>query len=78
VLRADLRIYDGVEGGGGVQCRVDPKRRFQFFAKYDERFQLDVIIAIIATFVVEVPPSSAAPREHPRLRDELQLYQGEP
>jgi hypothetical protein len=30
--------------------RVDTKWRFQFFAKYDYRFLLDVIIAIIATF----------------------------
>ncbi len=30
--------------------RVDTKCRFQFFAKYDYRFLLDVIIAIIATF----------------------------
>jgi hypothetical protein len=29
--------------------RVDTKWRFQFFAKYDYRFMLDVIIAIIAT-----------------------------
>ncbi len=33
-----------------VKCRVDTKWRFQFFAKYDYRFMLDVIIAIIATF----------------------------
>jgi hypothetical protein len=30
--------------------RVDTKWRFQFFAKDDYRFLLDVIIAIIATF----------------------------
>ncbi len=30
--------------------RVDTKWRFQFFAKYNYRFLLDVIIAIIATF----------------------------
>ncbi len=30
--------------------RVDTKWRFQFFAKYDYRFLLDVIIAIIVTF----------------------------
>jgi hypothetical protein len=30
--------------------RVDTKWRFQFFAKYDYRFLLVVIIAIIATF----------------------------
>jgi hypothetical protein len=30
--------------------RVDTKWRFQFFAKYDYRFLLDVIIAIIANF----------------------------
>ncbi len=30
--------------------RVDTKWRFQFFAKYDYRFMLEVIIAIIATF----------------------------
>ncbi len=30
--------------------RVDTKWRFQFFAKYDYRFLLDVIIAITATF----------------------------
>jgi hypothetical protein len=30
--------------------RVDTKWRFQFFAKYDYRFLLDVIIVIIATF----------------------------
>jgi hypothetical protein len=33
--------------------RVDTKWRFQFFAKYDYRFLLDVIIAIIATFFVK-------------------------
>ncbi len=36
-----------------VSCppsRVDTKWHFQFFAKYDYRFLLDVIIAIIATF----------------------------
>ncbi len=33
-----------------VPPRVDMKWRFQFFAKYDYRFLLDVIIAIIATF----------------------------
>ncbi len=32
------------------ETRVDTKWRFQFFAKYDYRFLLDVIIAIIATF----------------------------
>jgi hypothetical protein len=32
------------------RSRVDTKWRFQFFAKYDYRFLLDVIIAIIATF----------------------------
>jgi hypothetical protein len=36
--------------GRGVSSRVDTKWRFQFFAKYDYRFMLDVIIAIIATF----------------------------
>ncbi len=36
--------------GGLRACRVDTKWRFQFFAKYDYRFLLDVIIAIIATF----------------------------
>jgi hypothetical protein len=30
--------------------RVDTKWRFQFFAKYDYRFLLDVIIEIITTF----------------------------
>jgi hypothetical protein len=30
--------------------RVDTKWHFQFFTKYDYRFLLDVIIAIIATF----------------------------
>jgi hypothetical protein len=30
--------------------RVDTKWRFQFFAKYDYRFLLDVMIATIATF----------------------------
>jgi hypothetical protein len=30
--------------------RVDTKWRFKFFAKYDYRFLLDVIIAIITTF----------------------------
>jgi hypothetical protein len=40
---------------GGLFCdqrpvtRVDTKWRSQFFAKYDYRFLLDVIIAIIAT-----------------------------
>jgi hypothetical protein len=29
--------------------RVDTKWHFQFFTKYDYRFMLDVIIAIIAT-----------------------------
>jgi hypothetical protein len=33
-----------------VAVRVDTKWRFKFFAKYDYRFLLDVIIAIIATF----------------------------
>ncbi len=33
-----------------INTRVDTKWRFQFFAKYDYRFMLDVIIAIIATF----------------------------
>jgi hypothetical protein len=33
-----------------ARIRVDTKWRFQFFAKYDYRFLLDVIIAIIATF----------------------------
>jgi hypothetical protein len=33
-----------------IASRVDTKWRFQFFAKYDYRFLLDVIIAIIATF----------------------------
>jgi hypothetical protein len=33
--------------------RVDTKWRFQFFAKYDYRFLLDVIIAIIATFLAK-------------------------
>jgi hypothetical protein len=33
-----------------LSTRVDTKWRFQFFAKYDYRFLLDVIIAIIATF----------------------------
>jgi hypothetical protein len=33
-----------------VLARVDMKWRFQFFAKYDYRFLLDVIIAIIPTF----------------------------
>jgi hypothetical protein len=37
-----------VEWTHGV--RVDTKLRFQFFAKYDYRFFLDVIIAIITTF----------------------------
>jgi hypothetical protein len=32
------------------QTRVGTKWRFQFFAKYDYRFLLDVIIPIIATF----------------------------
>jgi hypothetical protein len=31
-------------------ARVDTKWRFQFFAKYDYRFLLDMIIAIIANF----------------------------
>jgi hypothetical protein len=31
-----------------VENRVDKKSRFQFFVKYDYRFLLDVIIAIIA------------------------------
>jgi hypothetical protein len=30
--------------------RIETKWRFQFFAKYDYRFLLDVIITIIATF----------------------------
>ncbi len=33
-----------------VRGRVDTKWRFQFCAKYDYRFLLDAIIAIIATF----------------------------
>jgi hypothetical protein len=32
---------------------VDRKWRFQFFAKYDYRFLMYVIIAIIATFFVK-------------------------
>jgi hypothetical protein len=39
-----------VRVGEGLISRVDTKWRFQFFAKYDYRFFLDVIIAIIATF----------------------------
>ncbi len=35
---------------GCEAIRVDTKWRFQFFVKYDYRFLLDVIIAIIATF----------------------------
>ncbi len=37
-----------------LASRVDTKWRFQFFAKYDYRFLLDVIIAIIATFSAKV------------------------
>jgi hypothetical protein len=33
-----------------VDSRVDTKWRYQFFAKFDYRFMLDVIIAIIANF----------------------------
>ncbi len=33
-----------------VTVKVDKKWRFQFFAKYDYRFMLYVIIAIITTF----------------------------
>jgi hypothetical protein len=33
-----------------VKSRVDTKWRFQFFAKYDYRLLLDVIIANIANF----------------------------
>jgi hypothetical protein len=33
-----------------MALRVDTKCHFQFFLKYDYRFLLDVIIAIIATF----------------------------
>jgi hypothetical protein len=36
-----------------VRGRVDTKWRFQFFAKYDYCFLLDVIIAIIATLFVK-------------------------
>ncbi len=36
--------------GGLPVSRVDTKWRIQFFAKYDYRFLLDVIIASIATF----------------------------
>jgi hypothetical protein len=36
-----------------IGTRVDTKWRFQFFAKYDYRFLLDAIIAIIATFFAE-------------------------
>jgi hypothetical protein len=36
----------------GVGGRVDTKWRFQFFAKYDYRFWLDVIIVIIAMIIV--------------------------
>jgi hypothetical protein len=39
-----------VAGEALVVFRVDTKWRFQFFAKYDYRFLLDVIIVIIATF----------------------------
>jgi hypothetical protein len=33
-----------------VDSRVDTKWRYKFFTKYDYRFMLDVIIAIIANF----------------------------
>jgi hypothetical protein len=36
-----------------LRYRVDTKWRFQFFAKYDYRFLLDVIIAIIAIFIAQ-------------------------
>jgi hypothetical protein len=36
--------------GGLPVSRVDTKWRIQFFAKYDYRFLLDVIIVSIATF----------------------------
>ncbi len=50
-----LLLYIIVNGAGLISVckdasRVDTKWRFQFFAKYDYRFLLDVIIAIIATF----------------------------
>jgi hypothetical protein len=45
-----------------VGTRVDTKWRFQFFAKYDYRFMLEVIIAIIATFfakaIIAISPLS--------------------
>jgi hypothetical protein len=34
-----------------ARYRVDTKWRYQFFAKYDYRFLLDAIIAIITTFI---------------------------
>jgi hypothetical protein len=37
---------------GQTTCRVDMKWRFQFFAKYDHQFQLDVIIVTIITFLL--------------------------
>jgi hypothetical protein len=40
-------VQNSVMFGG---YRVDTKWRFQYFAKYDYRFLLDVIIPIITTF----------------------------
>jgi hypothetical protein len=36
-----------------LRCRVYTKWRFKIFAKYDYRFLLDVIIAIIAIFIAQ-------------------------
>jgi hypothetical protein len=46
----NFRINFNFDLPAQVPNRVDTKWRFQFFAKYDYRFLMDVIIAIIATF----------------------------
>jgi hypothetical protein len=45
-----LFLRKGAKLRGSSSTRVDTNWGFQFIAKYDYRFLLDVIIAIIATF----------------------------
>ncbi len=54
-FRNKIILVADTQGVLGVNVtRVDTNWRFQFFAKYDNRFLLDVIIAIIATFFAKV------------------------
>jgi hypothetical protein len=57
-LRSYTALPTGAEPGrtkaqGTDIIRVDTKWRYRFFAKYDYRFMLDVIIAIITNFFVK-------------------------